>query len=185
MPADTNAYVLEIARQEGILTMSIYDSSELSSTIKHCSQVSVSFPQINRLCQEITSIFNEATKRRHHEANLSDQLKKAGQFLWDHLLTGQVKNKLKTREIKELVLSLDEDLIDIPWELLYDGNNFLCLKFNLGRLVRTRQQERPIQYRSSGNVLRMLILADPTSDLKSAYLLCLKKCESGRAPSPP
>jgi CHAT domain-containing protein len=170
MPVDTNAYVLEIARQAGILTMSIYDSSELSSTIKHCSQVSVSFGQINRLCQEITSIFNETTKRRHHEPNSLEQLKKAGQFLWDHLLTGQVKNKLKTREIKELTLSLDEDLIDIPWELLYDGNNFLCLKFNLGRLVRTRQQERPVQYRSSGNVLRMLVLADPTSDLKAAYL---------------
>jgi len=169
MYADRSVCVLEIARQADCLTMSIFDSSELSSTIKHYSQLPVSLPQINRLCQEIIPILNEAGKRRQNDPDLLARMKKAGQFLWDHLLTGQVKNKLKAAQFKELIISLDEDLITIPWELLYDGNDFLCLKFNLGRLVRTRQQQRAVQYRCAGKVLKMLVLADPTADLKSAY----------------
>jgi CHAT domain-containing protein len=169
MYADRSVCVLEIARQADCLTMSIFDSSELSSTIKHYSQLPVSLPQINRICQEIIPILNEAGKRRQNDPDLLARMKKVGQFLWDHLLTGQVKNKLKAAQFKELIISLDEDLITIPWELLYDGNDFLCLKFNLGRLVRTRQQQRAVQYRCAGKVLKMLVLADPTADLKAAY----------------
>ena len=140
MPEDKNAYVLEISRQASTLRMGIFERSELSSTIKHYSQLNVAFPQINRICQEITSILASASKTHPGEPELLAQMKKAGQFLYDHLLTSHVKNRLKTKEFKELVLSLDEDLIDIPWELLYDGKDFFCLKFNLGRLVGTRQR---------------------------------------------
>ncbi|MFA5157088.1 MAG: tetratricopeptide repeat protein [Candidatus Omnitrophota bacterium] len=170
MPAEKNAYVLEVARQPGILIMGIFNSGSLSPTLKHYSQIPVSFPQINRLCREITSILGESGKFRCEPEQLN-RMQKAGQFLWDHLLTSQVKSRLRNAEGRELILSLDEDLIGIPWELLYDGNDFLCLKFNLGRLVKTQQQEKVVQYRSSvSNVLKMLVLADPTADLKSAYL---------------
>jgi len=167
---ETNALVLEVLKQDSHLAMSIFEQKELASTLRHYSQVSVSFAEIEKLCQEVTSILNKATKLGTLEADSLNSLKKTGQLLWDHLLTRQVKEKLKTSPILDLILSLDEELINIPWELLYTGENFLSLKFNLGRIVRTRVKTNPPQYRSSSSAPKMLILANPTNDLKSAYL---------------
>lgn len=166
---ESNALVLEILRQEQILAMSIFEQKELASTLRHYSQLAVSFSEINKLCQEATAILNKTTPKGTLESDALQSLKKIGQLLWDQLLARIIKDRLKTTIIKDLVLSIDEKLIHIPWELLYDGEDFLCLKFNLGRLVRTKDEIRPPQYRSPLGTPRMLILANPTDDLKSAY----------------
>lgn len=165
-----NALVLEILKQDGQLAMSIFEKEELASTIRHYGQLSLSFAEINKLCQEIVSILNRADKKGILGQELILGLKKAGQLLWDHLLTKAVKDRLKTTQFLDLNLFLDEELTYIPWELLYDGKDFLCLNFNLGRLVRTKERISLTQYRSLSGKQKMLILANPTDDLKSAYL---------------
>jgi len=168
---EPNALVLEILRQDSVLAMSAFEQKELAQTIRHYSQLPVSFAEINKLCQEVISILNKVSKNSALHSGYIDSLKKTGQILWDHLLTRSVKDRLKTTIIKDLVLVIDEELINIPWELLYDGCDFLCLKFNLGRLVRTKELiNPPQQYRSLTTTLKMLVLANPTNDLKSAYL---------------
>ena len=167
---ESSTLVLEIARQDKQLAMSIFEGKEIVQTIKHYSQLSLSFTEIGKLCREVISILNKAHKKGALEADAVLNLKKTGQMLWDHLLTRSVKDRLKTTLIRNLVLSIDEELINIPWELLYTGEEFLCLKFNLGRLLRSREQMALPQYRSPAGRLKMLILANPTNDLKSAYL---------------
>lgn len=169
MPKGSNTLVLEVIQHGDCLTLSIFERKEFSSTIKHYSQIAIPTAQINASCQEIISILNKATQKNAFELDLLAQLKKTGLFLWDHLLSNPIKHSLCATEIKELVLSLDEELITIPWELLYDGSQFLCLKFNLGRVVRTKGPSHSVSSRNTNNTLRMLILADPTADLKSAY----------------
>ena len=166
---DNNALVLEILRQENQLAMSIFEKEELASTIRHYSQIRVSFTEIDKLCQEVISILNKADKKAALKTDLIQSLKKCGQLLWDHLLTKPVKDKLRSAKTSDLILSLDEPLIHIPWELLYSGRNFLCLDFNLGRLVRTKEHITSPQYRSLPAKHKMLILANPTNDLKAAY----------------
>ncbi len=167
---ESNALVLEILKQDNMLAMSVFEQKELAQTIRHYSQLPISFTEINKLCQEAISILNKTTKKGTLESSDINALKKTGQLLWDQLLARIVKDRLRTTSIKDLVLSIDEKLIHIPWELLYTGEEFLCLKFNLGRLVRTKDEIRPPQYRSPAGTPKMLILANPTDDLKSAYL---------------
>jgi tetratricopeptide (TPR) repeat protein len=167
---EASALVLEILRQGEMLKMSIFEQTELASTLRHYSQCTVSFTEIDRLCQEIISILNKAGKISAFEEDLIKGLTKAGQLLWDHLLSRPVKDKLKSVQVSNLLLSIDEELINIPWELLHDGSNFLCLTFNVGRVIRTRDPVSQPCYRSFSGVLKMLILANPTNDLKSAYL---------------
>lgn len=162
--------VLEILRQGETLKMSIFEQAEIASTLRHYSQCTVSFTEIDRLCQEIISVLNRADERSAYSGDLIKGLTKTGQLLWDHLLTRPVKDKLKSAQVSNLVLSIDEELINIPWELLHDGNNFLCLTFNVGRVIRTREPVSQPRYRSFSSVPKMLILANPTNDLKSAYL---------------
>lgn len=169
-------FILEISKQDNGLLMSICEQKELASTIKHYSSLQVTDAHIRKLCRELVSILNKATQNNPSDYYLIQQLKKNGQLLWDYLLTKQIKEKLSSAANKNLILSLDECLIDIPWELLYDGREFLCLKFNIGRVVQTNQQPYPLHYRSADSVIKMLILANPTDDLKSAYLegICIK-----------
>ncbi|MFH1888484.1 MAG: tetratricopeptide repeat protein [Candidatus Omnitrophota bacterium] len=167
---ERNALILEILRHDTTFRMSISERNDLVQTVKHYSQLSVSFAEINKLCRETIEILNRASKKSALTLDHINNLKKTGQILWDHLFTRSVKDRLTTTIIKELVLSIDEELINIPWELLYNGNEFMCLKFNLGRLVRTKEQVAPRQYRSLKATLKMLILANPNNDLRSAYL---------------
>lgn len=164
------AFILEISKQDNGLFMSICEQKELASTIKHYTSLQVTAAHIRKLCREAAAILNKATQKNSSDYYFIQQLKKNGQLLWDYLLTKEIKDKLSSTAGKNLILSLDECLIDIPWELLYDGREFLCLKFNIGRVVRTNQQPYPLHYRSSGGVIKMLILANPIGDLKSAYL---------------
>lgn len=162
--------VLEVNRQDKKLSMSLFERNEFASTIKHYSQKQISPTQITNLCQEISSLLNRANKKSPNQPDLIEQLKKTCQLLWDLLLTNQIKVRLNEGQNNQLVLSLDEELMDIPWELLYDGTDFLCLRFNLGRVIKTQDSLYSVKYRSINSVLKMLILANPTNDLKSAYL---------------
>ncbi len=164
------AFILEISKQDNGLLMSIREQKEFASTIKHYSSIQVTDAHIRKLCREMAAILNKSTQNNPADFYLIQQLKKTGQLLWDYLLTGEIKDKLSSAVNKNLILSLDECLIDIPWELLYDGREFLCLKFNIGRVVQTNQAPPPLRYRSTDSPLKMLILANPTDDLKSAYL---------------
>ena len=167
MASELSSLVLEISRHADQLRMSIYEPSQAPQTVMHYSQCAVSFETVDRLCRDITFLLNKS--RAKTEPGLINDLKKTGQLLWDQLLTRSVKDRLKITIIKDLVLSLEEELVNIPWELLYDGSDFLCLNFNVGRLVRTKHQQSAVQYRSVSGKLKMLILANPTDDLKAAY----------------
>jgi tetratricopeptide (TPR) repeat protein len=166
---ENNPLVLEILKQDKTLKMSLFEQQEATSTLRHFSSCVVSANEIERFCHEIVFILNRSGSARLADSDLVQGLKKAGQLLWDHLLTAQVKSRLKSTDIADLVLSIDEELINIPWELLFDGTNFLCLNFNLGRVVRTREQSSAVRYRSCQDTLKMMILANPTNDLISAY----------------
>lgn len=167
---DVNCLALEIFKQADSLKMSLYPQNEAASTLRHYNQCQVNFSEIESLCAEATGILNKANKPGIPQEGLVKDLAKAGQVLWDHLLARRIRQSLKSVQGADLILSIDEELIGIPWELLYDGRDFLCLNFNLGRLVRTKKEPPIVRYRSFSGAQKMLILANPTNDLKSAYL---------------
>jgi tetratricopeptide (TPR) repeat protein/CHAT domain-containing protein len=161
--------VLEIFRSENRLKMSISQEQERARTVSHYSLCAVSFEDIGRVCQEITGILNRQDKNAQADPEMINRLKKNGQLLWEQLLTHSIKSKLKSAGNRDLILSLEEELVSIPWELIYDGSEFLGLKFNVGRLICSQQEQAQPRYRGIISKPRMLILANPTNDLKAAY----------------
>ncbi|MFC1657882.1 CHAT domain-containing protein [Candidatus Omnitrophota bacterium] len=163
-----NTWILEITCQNKQLSMSLYEKEQVS-TLKTISTLSVDFARIGRINNEIIAIINKANQRRLPDDNSIVELQKNTRLLYELLLTRQVKNRLSSLGSINLLLSLDERLITLPWELLFDGKDFLCLKFDLGRSIRTQafplQPQRPI---ITGKP-KMLILVNPTGDLRSAY----------------
>lgn len=95
------------------------------------------------------------------------QLKNCGQILYDELFPLAVKERLNSLESLFLTLEIDEDLNFVPWELLFDGEDFLCRRFAMGRIVRTRQVVDTSRFpsRKTQSPLRVLLLYDPKGDL--------------------
>ena len=163
-----SSFVLDIFKQEHSLRAGLFEEKHPAATLRHYSQIEVSFTEIEHICREIVDILNQASTRKESLSSLA-ALEKAGQLLWEHLLPRAVREKIQSCPLGELLLYIDEELIFIPWELLFDGEDFLCLKFNIGRLVRSKAEPHQVQYRSLPEKIKMLILANPTSDLRSAY----------------
>lgn len=134
-------------------------------TIHHYVDIKVSLEEINRLCREVTSLLNRANKRGRVSKEILKQLQSAGQLLFDAVLNEDAKKKLRQTKAKDLIVRIDDNLVHIPWELLFDGEHFLCQRFSMGRIVSTRQAVSESLSRSVARPLKMLILADPRGDL--------------------
>ncbi len=162
--------VVEISREGNKLKMSAFERARgIDVTLKHYNECILELKEIEFLCEEITNLFNKAIRKKDSGDNFSDDLKKIGRALFDQLLTLEAKKAIKNTKASFLLISIDEHLVQIPWELLHDGVEFLCIRFAMGRSVRTQQKAYESKFRDINIPIKMLIVADPTGDLNSAY----------------
>lgn len=159
--------ILEVSARGSVLKMSLFERESFAQTVRHYNNVDVDFKQIQHLSEDIINSLNRSFAKE--DINVSENIRKTGQLLWDYIIAKPVKEKLKYSPSQDLILSLEEELSGIPWEMLYDGADFLALKFNIGRLLKSQGNAPTPRYRSLSPRLKMLILADPGGDLKSSY----------------
>lgn len=146
-------------------------SSQISiyqDTLRPYEEAHVSLQDITHRSQQMLTTLNQANRHGRLSAKLLQSLKETGQLLRDELLTPRLKEKLNTSDARYMAISIDEQLVHIPWELLHDGHQFLCQRFTVGRLVQTRQNlTSPRACRKQGP-LHVLILADLDGSLPAA-----------------
>src|SRR5262245_3938855 len=93
-----------------------------------------------------------------------DDLRHHGEALWRTLVPPEVQKELLRGD--SLQLELDEALVAVPWELMFDGSQFLCRRLSIGRIVATRQPRRGDERRTVGTPIRVLVMAaDAKGDL--------------------
>ncbi len=161
---------LEIAREADRIKIGLTTQrSGETQTVRHIEELSVSMDQIDNRCRTIVATINQANRRGCLTKELLGKLKEAGQLFRDDLFPAHVKAQFNAGTADQLIVTLDDRLVHIPWELLHDGEQFLGQRFAMGRVVRTRQPIVSHVSRSSRPPLQMLVLADPCGDLKSAY----------------
>jgi class 3 adenylate cyclase/CHAT domain-containing protein/tetratricopeptide (TPR) repeat protein len=165
-----DVFQLELTREKNRLKISAYEqrAGELS-TVRHYEEIPFSIEKVGTRCHEIVETLNNANRKGRLTRQVLIKLREIGQVFRDELFTAGVKEKVRETGADHLILNLDEKLVHIPWELLHDGQQFLCERFNMGRLVKTRQTFLAGRSRLLGRPLKMLVLADPKGDLKGAY----------------
>jgi tetratricopeptide (TPR) repeat protein len=98
-------------------------------------------------------------------------VQRLGRLIFSHLFPAAVRQRLAAASPTELFLRLDDQLVHIPWELAFDGQEFLLNKFRIGRQVIT-QHQRPVTSHprelTPPGPLKMLIISDPTESLPAA-----------------
>jgi hypothetical protein len=99
-------------------------------------------------------------------ADLYDRIARLGEFAHGQLLPDTLDINVRRSRVDHIRLNIDESLIDLPWELIHDGEDFLCTKYALGRHLygaTVVSDRRPLRERLSA-----LVVSDPKGDLPGA-----------------
>lgn len=151
--------------------------SHPNSTYQHYEENEVEIEKIDNTIHEINHYLTLVNALKESDSNYFKQLQGACQTLYFDLLGQGIKQYLKETSHKTLQLVIDETLLYIPWELLFDGQKFLFEQFNVGRQIESKNEMLINMHKEPENSsspiqksqIRMLILADPSEDLEEAY----------------
>jgi len=110
----------------------------------------------------------ETLNKDKGQSNILDEIKDTGALLADILLPDKIKDILTNSDAEFLKLKIEDNLVQIPWEYLYVGDSFLCLKFSIGRTVGTQQKIPESPDREFNEPYKMWIIANPEQNLENA-----------------
>ena len=109
-------------------------------------------------------------------------VKKVGQYTYGHLIPARIQVLMEDSNADHLRLDVDERLIDLPWELIHDGRDYLCLRYASGRRLISDQPVAVSRVKRSPNRQRSaLVVANPTEDLPAAEIEGARVAELLRA----
>ena len=151
---------LEISRDSEILKIGIRESD---ASISSYYEVPVPISEIEAGCQDMIAEINRAG--RNGNKHSYREIGHIGQMLYDRLLPYRIKEQLAHTDAEYLLLYLDDQVVHLPWELLNTEHGFLCERFSMGRMTKTRQQFPEPRKRILSYPLKMWIIANPRCDL--------------------
>src|SRR5499426_110681 len=162
--------IVEASRENGYIKVSVYERGEGGEkTLRPYEHVDVPWEQIEARRREVISLLNRANRRAKVTREILESLKKSGQILFDLLIPPKVREKISSTDAENLILYVDDRLVHIPWELLFDGKQFLCRRFAMGRIVSTRQAPTSLSSRIPKAPFKVLVVGDPRGDLDASY----------------
>jgi CHAT domain-containing protein len=158
---------LDVSRQERRLKVSFFEEDDKALHPYEINEVA--WEQVESASREILATLRRSNRRVKIDPEVHHSLKKSGQILFDLLIPAHTKEKFAHTDAKVLTLRLDDTLVQLPWELLHDGEAFLCRRFAIGRIARTRQRPTARSVRTPSAPFTILIIADPRGDLEASY----------------
>ena len=99
-----------------------------------------------------------------------------GSFLYRTLLPTKISNVLRNSKVQFLSLEFDDALTDIPWELMYDGENFFNLKYAIGRRTASKAAVRSFARTWTAELkgkIRVNVISPGTIDTAQLYIYIL------------
>ncbi|TRO51924.1 CHAT domain-containing protein [Candidatus Bathyarchaeota archaeon] len=104
------------------------------------------------------------------DSEIFDDMKLLGEQLYTFLIQQYLRADMDLRQPElYLEIGMDDDLMNFPWEMIYDGDNFLCLKQYIGRFVRSKEPQPDLMnpsttLGSSLENLSILLISVPKTD---------------------
>lgn len=119
---------------------------------------------VARLDSEVLREADRGSRERALRA-IGGQLFKA--FLgWSNL---DLPTRLKEARGNYLILGCDQMTVRLPWELLFDGEDFVCKTHLVSRQLEINAVGRMAAFPASDDILKVLIVGNPTGDLPGAH----------------
>ncbi len=159
--------ILEVQRLNDSIRIALHERPEGTSPLSHYQDRKIDAEDLEDACREVIQILKRANRNRGGTPAILKDLQQIGKRLYDNLLPAEIKKELQNAHSDHLLIQMDDRMVQVPWELLYDGKEFLCNRFAIGRHVRTVQKVKG-HPRVAPLKARFLIISDPQGDLQSA-----------------
>ncbi len=161
---------LDIFREEDRIKVSVQDEAGLETqTLHHYEHKVIDWDHLYRDCAELFQVMNAYNQDGRLAERSLRELRRLGGVLMDELFPPDTKEQLFASRAQNMVIRIENGLVQVPWELLHDGEQFFCRRWNMGRLVRTHQKVYKTSHRELRLPLSMILIADPRGDLPAAY----------------
>jgi len=132
---------------------------------------------ISTICFEMIESLNADTRTNNEKSATYERLVTYGKKFSDLLFNPDSIKSIFSSNINYMLIKLDEQLVHIPWELMYLEDAFLCEHFNIGRKIKANRKVPHYHEKQLNKPLNMLIVADPESNLISASIEGIALCE--------
>lgn len=153
-------FVLELQVAAQALRVAALEGAQDKGTVKAYAEVPVSPGELDGLANRIATFMGPGAARSY-----LDRVREHGGELFRHALSERARRRLVETRLSFLRLQLDEQLVHLPWEVMHDGEQFLAVRFAVGRLVFARMESPPALAFSTGHAL---VVSNPTGDLPAA-----------------
>jgi len=158
---NNNVLGLRASKFENTLRISIRTPTNLYS-----EDIEVDFKKIEETSRILIESINKNESRILGSQIINEDIKRVGSILCDLVLTNTIKNMIKSENCDYLLLEIDDSLVHIPWELIYLGDDFLCMQYHMGREVIHSKNSGPIKQRKITLPLKMWLIAEPQGNLE-------------------
>ncbi|MCG3198485.1 MAG: CHAT domain-containing protein [Candidatus Omnitrophica bacterium] len=165
--SDAGKIVLEVLREHGALLARCHETTDSASTLVSYEIQPIEEVAIREMADPIWEILNSAASRGCSTDHAS-QLQARGKSLFGLLLPEKTRQTLRNLAGGSLLFLLDEKVLQHPWELLHDGQDFLCCRFAVSRVVRTTFQPGKARRAPGRKPCELLLVTNPTGDLPLA-----------------
>lgn len=159
-------FVLDIAAGANGLKVSVIDGDADKGTVKAYGEQKVSIDELTDSAKTFATFMHAGGA-----GSYVPRIRAEGEALFNRALSERAKRHLKETKLAYLRLHLDDALVQVPWELMHDGKEFLGVRFALGRNVAAKTEETVapvIGAQSHALPPSALVVANPSGDLPSA-----------------
>jgi len=162
-PKSEELFVLEIQVAPAGLKVVALDGAADKGTVKAYAEVPLPRAQLD----DIAHRFGTFMHKGGADSYLA-RIREQGAELFARSLSERARKHLAETSCRFLRLQLDDELVHVPWELSHDGNEFLALRFAIGRLVVARSETAPEIQLAAGHPGPALVLSNASGGLPAA-----------------
>ncbi|HVE87912.1 MAG TPA: CHAT domain-containing protein, partial [Myxococcales bacterium] len=157
-------FSLELQRGPAGLKVAALDGDADKGTVKLYAESALSPAQLQEISNRFSAFIGGGAAGSYKE-----RIREQGRALFDAALSDRARQKLQGSKLSYLRLELDDELVGVPWELMHDGQEFLCLRFAVGRMVAARDDASSSGRGAARAVAgHALVVSNPSGDLPAA-----------------
>lgn len=159
--ASGELFVLELGLVESGLKVTALDGARDKGTVKAYAVQPTSPQRLDELADQLGALAHGGG-----EAAYLGELRARGAELYEAALSERARRRLGDTELLHLRLHVDDALVQVPWEVAFDGTSFLGVRFAVGRLVAALSDDPPRRKVPTDG--HLLVVSNPTGDLPAA-----------------
>jgi hypothetical protein len=107
------------------------------------TEINAELARITALANKQVTLSTTGASATEVASSANRAMQRLGGLIYAHLFPAAVRQQLSQADANDLFLRLDDQLVHVPWELAFDGREFLLTKFRIGRQVVTQHQRPP------------------------------------------